>query len=62
MKFIIWTVVYWGIIELSRVLEYGYPYYDKYNLANSQYSDSASIISALIVWLLWIGLYINFIK
>lgn len=59
MRFILWTLVYFGISELStmiRIHQMGWDQYDKYY--NSDIRGWAQLISMVI----WIVCYVKFVK
>lgn len=57
MNFILWTLVWFGLWEIGHVLEYGFPYYNERKRVGSNHESN------MLIWLiLWIGLYLLFIK
>ncbi len=59
MKFIIWTAVWFLLVEISRVCCYGFGYWDKMNKEIP--NDVIWSVSALTIFL-WIFLYIVFVR
>lgn len=59
MNFILWTLVWFGLLMIDNLLEYGFPYYEK---RRSVISVQDRGKEALLILILWIGLYLLFIK
>lgn len=59
MKFILWTVVWFGLGFLERFLEHGFANAEKYR---SFYTDDIRGGAAIIHYVLWIVIYVSFIK
>lgn len=57
MKFILWTLVWWGLIEIGkwRIYNYaGFAWVDK--------NPTGVVIGEIISWILYIYLYNHFVK
>lgn len=59
MKFILWTIVWFGLTELSRVCEFGFKYHETLMVAHT---DDIRFISNVLGIFLWIFLYIKFVR
>lgn len=60
MKFIWWTLVYWGLYHLANIYQiYSWGGIQKYN---AEYSVGVRFCAIVVTWFLYFYLYIRFVK
>ena len=62
MRFILWTFVWFMMEEIQNVLRFGFPYNVGYSSNLDRYSDGVSFLAITTYLVLWIFLYVKFIR